>query len=72
MKKQSLKDEEWREYEFKGVIYRIVDPVALWVGSTTHRIIDEQGVIHCVPAVGYHGCILRWKPRFGTIDLMPY
>ncbi len=65
----SLKDEHWREYEFlvegddQLRVYRIEKPVALYyrIGGTTHRVVDEDGVTHCVPTVGYLGCVLRWK-----------
>lgn len=62
-----LTGESWREYEWivKGTvrqIYRILDPVALYyrVGGATHRIVDTEGVAHCIPAPGQMGCILRW------------
>jgi hypothetical protein len=57
--------EEWREYEFgkDRVVYRIVNPVEVQFrdGGSTHRIVDADGVAHCVPAVGVSGCVLRWK-----------
>lgn len=53
--------EEWREYDFVGRVYRIERPQKLWVGTTTHRVLDIVGIVHCVPAPGYHGCVLRWK-----------
>lgn len=52
--------EQWREYDFAGRVYRIVAPSQLYVGTTTHRVVDVQGVTHCVPAPGHHGCVLRW------------
>lgn len=55
--------ELWREYEFGGTIYRISNPVSLYVGQTTHRIVDEDGIVHCVPSVGVNGCVLRWKNK---------
>lgn len=61
-----LSDEYWREYEFaEAGTYRIDAPVSLYFrqGGTTHRIVDASGVVHCVPAPGQRGCVLRWKPR---------
>jgi len=58
-----LSTEEWREYDFDGRIYRILNPTKLFLrpGGTTHRVVDVAGVTHCVPAPGHHGCVLRWK-----------
>ena len=55
--------EEWREYDFQDRIYRIDNPVKVEFrdGSTTHRVTDVTGVVHCVPAPGQNGCVLRWK-----------
>jgi len=61
--------EEWREYDFLvdgGPLtrtYIIRNPKKLFyrVGGTTHRIVDELGIAHCVPAPGQSGCVLRWK-----------
>jgi hypothetical protein len=65
-----LTDELWREYDFPGreKPYRIETPRALYVrpGGTTHRVVDSQGVVHCVPAPGQSGCVLRWMPRDGS------
>jgi len=63
MKEQDISCEEWREYDFNGRVYRIESPVSLWIGNTTHRVLDALGVIHCVPNIGYHGCVLRWKSK---------
>ncbi len=59
---QSLKLEIYREYSFGDRTYRISDPVALKVGTTTHRVLDSKGIVHCVPAPGRCGCVLTWKP----------
>lgn len=61
MEKKDISSEEWREYEFGERLYRIVAPRDLYVGATTHRIVDASGVTHCVPAPGVNGCVLRWK-----------
>ena len=55
--------EQWREYDFDGRVYRIDTPVSVTFkpDSTTHRVTDAQGIVHCVPAPGHHGCVLRWQ-----------
>ncbi len=57
--------EEWREYEFgkERTVYRIESPVEVQFspGGSTHRVVDKSGVVHCVPAPGQNGCVLRWK-----------
>lgn len=57
--------ELWREYDFGGRIYRIENPVRLITrrGSTTHRVVDKDSLVHCLPAPGNSGCVLRWMPR---------
>lgn len=57
--------EDWREYDFSGRIYRIEQPVSVefHAGSTTHRVTSPDGIVHCVPAPGVGGCVLRWKGR---------
>lgn len=55
---------EWREYEFLDKVYRIEKPVALYYhkGGTTHRVVDNRGVTHCVPSPENQSipCVLRW------------
>lgn len=63
LKKYDIPTEEWREYDFGGRIYRIESPSQLYVGITTHRIVDGGGVAHCVPSPGLCGCVLRWKTK---------
>ena len=55
--------EQWREYEFGGITYRIEEPVKLYyrIGGATHRVLTKDGVAHCVPRPGADGCVLRWK-----------
>jgi hypothetical protein len=64
---KSLSNELYREYEFGGpggrLVYRITDPKSLAVGTTTHRVVDAKGIVHCVPAPGFHGCVIRWQAR---------
>ena len=63
-----LKSEQWREYDFGSRVYRIDNPLRLFTrpGGTTHRVLDAFGVVHCVPAPGQNGCVLRWKCRAGA------
>lgn len=63
MERKDLSKEEWREYDWDGRIYRIVAPIALWAGVTTHRVLDSNEVVHCVPNVGHMGCVLRWSNK---------
>ncbi len=55
-------DECWREYEWMDHVYRIDLPKSLFyrIGGTTHRVVDDKGVTHCLPAPGHMGCVLRW------------
>jgi hypothetical protein len=66
MDAKSLTTEEYREYDFSGRTYRIDAPVALYVGKTTHRILDSSGIVHCVPAPGQNDVVLRWKVKAGA------
>lgn len=69
-----LSSEEWREYEFgpqgdqHRVTVRITNPLTLIqrVGGTTHRVVDSEGVVWCLPVPGSCGCVLRWKTRTGN------
>lgn len=67
LKEYDICDEEWREYDFGGRVYRINDPVSLFMrpGGSTHRVLDVDGVVHCVPIPGSNGCVLRWKTYDG-------
>ena len=55
--------ELWREYDFQGRIYRIEKPLKLFThnNSTTHRVLDTHGIVHCIPAPGILGCAIRWQ-----------
>ena len=60
---RDISTEEYREYEFSdGKVYRINGPVTLFtrVGGTTHRVVDSQGVAHCIP-FPFGSTVLRWK-----------
>ena len=73
LKEFDISHELWREYDFFGGIkdstgeimriYRINNPQKLFIrdGGKTHRVVDDKGVAHCVPTVGFLGCVLRWK-----------
>lgn len=69
-----ISHELWREYEWGNLNlstlykYRINKPQTLFIrpGGTTHRVVDSEGIVHCVPSVGIMGCVLRWKTPAGT------
>ena len=63
MEAKDITTEVYREYDFGDRVYRIANPVSLYVGSTTHRVVDAAGVAHCLPAPGYFGCVLRWQNK---------
>lgn len=66
MTKYNLTSESWREYDFGGRVYRIDHPRDLFIPdvySTTHRVVDIKGIVHCCPAPGQMGCVLRWSPK---------
>lgn len=65
MEKRTIDMEDWREYDFSGRVYRILKPIQLFwrSGGTTHRVVDDKGVVHCCPAPGQFGCVLRWQPK---------
>ena len=65
LKASDISSELWREYDFGGRVYRIEKPKALFsrCGGTTHRVCDDNGVVHCVPAPGHNGCVLRWQSK---------
>ncbi len=64
--KYDITEEQWREYEFgpmdNRITYRINVPQTLYCrpGGTTHRVVDANGIAHCLPAPGLQGCVLRW------------
>jgi hypothetical protein len=61
--RHDISSEAYREYIFGDTVHRINGPVALWVGQTTHRVLDELGLVHCCPAPGHHGCVVVWRPK---------
>jgi hypothetical protein len=66
MEAKDVSNELWREYDFNGRVYRIDNPLKLYVGNSTHRVVTADNVAHCVPAPGYHGCVLRWTGKDGS------
>jgi len=64
-----ISHELWREYEWIDPdtdnirVYRIPNPKTLYLrpGGSTHRVLDTDGVAHCIPSVGRFGCVMRWK-----------
>lgn len=65
MEPRDLTVESYREYDFGGRVYRIDAPKSLYcrVGGSTHRVVDQTGLVHCVPAPGNAGCVLRWLAK---------
>ncbi len=63
MQEYDISTEEWREYDFGGRVYRINNPKRLFIreGGTTHRVVDSEDIVHCPPAPGFKGCVLRWQ-----------
>lgn len=66
MTELDISSEEWRVYTYAGGIFKIAEPVTLFVitdeRGTTHRVIDKAGVTHR-PERGWTG--ISWKPRNG-------
>lgn len=64
MESKDLSKEAYRRYEWTDPVtgnecrHQIDEPVTLFVGKTTHRILDTNGLVHFVPSVGYFGCVL--------------
>jgi hypothetical protein len=65
LKKYDVTVELYREYNFGGRVYKIDEPVDLYMhkGGNTHRVVDSKGIVHCLPAPGVQGCVLRWKSK---------
>lgn len=71
LSKHDLRSEKWREYVLnpgtdQESVYHIDEPVALFFPKrgTTHRILDANGVVHCVPfGDGIRHTVLRWAPK---------
>lgn len=69
--KHDLTTEAWREYDFSDRVYRIDNPVSFWYrpGGETHRVLDSEGNVHCLPAPGQQGCVLRWQNKDKTVPV---
>lgn len=67
LKEFDITCELWRSYDIPGRDgrYTISNPQKLFIreGGTTHRVLDSEGIVHCVPAPGNCGCILTWKNK---------
>lgn len=69
----SLRDistEEVRVYETAGIgEYRIAQPVGVYLreGGTTHRVVDRQGVCHCIAFPNEGRTVLRWQNKDLTV-----
>lgn len=54
----SIANESFREYVYpEGSVYRIDQPVDLYIVNGSHRVVDERGITHR-PERGYVG--IRW------------
>jgi hypothetical protein len=62
---KDISKEASRVYVFGGMDYTIVAPVTLWVGSSSHRVLDASGDVHLVPFPAWNNrpVILRWTPK---------
>jgi len=64
-----ISDEATRYYTFgtgpNRYTHTVIQPRTLVfrAGGSTHRVIDADGVVHCVPAPGHHACVLTWVPK---------
>ena len=66
MEPKDVSKEARREYDYGGGnVYAIEAPQTLWIGTTTHRVLDAKGTVHCVPFPALDGkpVFLRWTPR---------
>jgi len=69
MKRYDLSGEYYRTYIWVDPIstepmnFTIEKPIALFYekGHSCHRVLDADGVVTCLPAVGYFGCTVSWK-----------
>lgn len=60
-----LSCEQYRVYQYRGSTVRANDPVALYVGKSTHRVLLSSGKVLCVPVPGLYGCALTWENKEG-------
>lgn len=71
LRKHNVTCESWREYDFCGRVYRIEEPVMIFFrpGGETHRVVDSKDIVHCLPAPGVKGCVLRWKSKNSKVPV---
>lgn len=66
--------EEYREYFLidSGHTYRINNPKSLYIrkGGNTHRVVDSDGVTHCVLSPETGRSVLRWKNKADQKDVV--
>ena len=61
-----ISDEKVREIHLAGgVVYKIQNPKTLIIrrGGMTHRVVDEDGIVHCYAAPETGRSVIRWIPR---------
>ena len=61
-----ISTEEVRVYEVAGAgEYRIANPVGVYLreGGTTHRVVDSQGICHCIPFPNEGRTVIRWQNK---------
>lgn len=61
---EDVSNEKWREYDFLHRVYRIESPKTVHYikGGGAHKVVDSEGVVHCVPAPGSGGCVVKFLP----------
>jgi hypothetical protein len=69
---KDISNELWRSYSFVDQLgyqheYAVILPKTLYVGTTTHRVVDREGVAHVLPAPGYFGCVLKFEQADGGV-----
>jgi|GEM_PF-3137536 len=67
-----ISDEEYRVVITNDLVHRIDNPKTLVLrkGGSTHRVIDQQGLVHCYAAPETGKSILQWKARPGKQDVI--
>jgi len=70
MKEYDISCERWREYSFGEDedtlrVVTIMTPQKLFISASgsTHRVLNSDGVITCVPAPGRNLCVLSWLAK---------
>lgn len=66
-----ISEEQWREVDTGGRVYRIDSPVTLVFrkGGSTHRVVDAEGVVHCYAAPETGRSVIRWKSKDGCAPI---